>query len=55
MTCQVCGKSLPAARTRPFAYCSHACRSRAHYARHREEVLARRRAARAVAQQEEKP
>ena len=42
--CPICQKPLPRDKTRPFAYCSHACRTRAYYARHRVRLLARRRA-----------
>jgi predicted nucleic acid-binding Zn ribbon protein len=45
--CPICEEPVPPNRTRPHVYCSHACRTRAYYARHRVELAARRRAKRA--------
>jgi len=44
-SCEVCGTQIEGVATR--RYCSGACRYRAYYRRHREEVLAKQKAARA--------
>jgi hypothetical protein len=51
-TCAVCGKEIIGISTR--RYCSGACRFRAHYRRHRDEINLRKKAAR-ERQREQRP